>query len=116
GLALLTHPVPALGDGAHPAQGIRVMDPNHGKPQVELTLHLRPGHFAAIVSTSQSLPPEACQSPSKAKKSAPVARHTVIPIVAKDHGFEPRPLLLHGLMHPTPELCLQIRKLGSHLL
>src|SRR5260370_33959886 len=99
GRALLTHPAPASGDDAKSPERIRVMQRGRWQPAVNQAVHLLPGQPPRLTATPKRPVPVTGNMKAKRSQRVRVRRHTVIPVVARNHRPKPLTNFGHSMMH-----------------
>jgi hypothetical protein len=85
GQAAFPHPALTLGDDAHAAQGIRMIDANGRQPAGDNAVHSIPGDTTILATARHSAMPEPAYLDSKKMQRRFVHGHTVIAVVPINH-------------------------------
>src|SRR6266849_4816413 len=108
GQAGFPHPALALGNDAHPAQGIRMTDGKRRQPASDEAPHAIPKHATFVAAPRKRAMPKPPYLEPKNPQRVLVPRHTVIPNVPSYHRLQPLAYFGDGFMHPS-------LKFGFHL-
>ena len=73
-----------------------------------------PVAVAFVTATQQALPPQALDGTGEAFHRVQVPWYRVVVVVPLHDSTEPPTCLGHGVVHPLPEVDLDLRKLRSH--
>src|SRR5262245_2452391 len=101
--AALPHRALALGRNAQALRRIRMQDVGWRQPLGCEGVYPLPGDTMALTAPSERLTPIAEYTFAKHPQHAQVARHTIIPIMPREHAFEPCPKPPDGPVHPLTQ-------------
>ena len=113
GRALLTHPAPALGDDGKSSQGIRVMQRGRWQPAVSQTDHLLPSKTGLLAATPQRPAPMTHHVKAKRRQRGQVRRHTIVPVVSRNHRPKPLAHFSHSMVHSFAQFRFDFLQLRS---
>ncbi len=89
-----------------------MVDPDRWDPAVDIPLHAFPGDVALVAATAERSVPQPGYPPVKLAQRLFVEWDSVISQVSLHHALEPLPDLWDRVVHPHPQLSLDLCKLG----
>ena len=111
GQAAFPHPALTLGDNAHAAERIWMIDPNRRQPADDKSMHPIPRDTTGLTTTQKSAVPESSDLDSKQMQRVVVHGHAVIAIVPSDDGSQPLAYFWDGMVHASPEFVFHLVQL-----
>ena len=108
GQAAFPHTALTLGDNAHAAERIRMIDANRRQPADGESMHPIPRDTTGLATTQKSRVPELSDLDSKQMQRVVVHGYAVMAIVPSDYGSQPLAYFEDGMVHASPEFHLQL--------